>query len=522
MTNIQRFLRRLFLALDAGFNRLYGSRWNPIYRAGQLAAAMLVVLLITGLYLVLFYRVGDPAGSVERIAADPWLGSWIRSLHRYATDLFVVAVLIHALRMLARDRSWGPRTLAWFSGLFLLSAGLACAWTGFVMAWDSFGGRLALEGARMFDVLPLFSEPLSRIFAGNEPVPNAFFFVNLFLHITIPLLIGVGAWLHVSRMARPALLPPRKIALGVIAALIVVAVVVPARLGPAADPLLLPDRTPVNLFAAWWLPLAEQMPAGAAWLVLLGLVAVPLLVPRLTRKPRIGSNAVSVVDPRFCTGCNQCPQDCPWEAITMVERDDDRPTLLAQVDPDLCVSCGICAGSCAPMGIGPAGRDGRSQLSDLRESLLPELVAAEQRSMVAVCCSQTPGSQRRLLADRGARIHEVSCAGNLHSSVVEMLIRNGATGVMVATCAGRDCTSREGPQWLHERLYNEREAELQERVDRRRVKVITMAPGESKNVIEAHREFLAELEELDLPQPEAEPEIELECDTELMQVGVEG
>ena len=48
--------------------------------------------------------------------------------------------------------------------------------------------------------------------------------------------------------------------------------------------------------------------------------------------------------------------------------------LVARVDPTLCVSCGICAGSCAPMGVGPPGRTGRDQMTDVRA-----FVAAPER-----------------------------------------------------------------------------------------------------------------------------------------------
>ena len=178
MSRTERALDRVLHFLDAFANRFWGWRWNPLYQSGTIAAAMLLVLLISGVYLLLFYRVGSPSASVAGLAADPWLGSWIRSLHRYATDIFVLAAVLHAVRMFAQSRSWGRRTLAWISGLALLGVGIASAWTGFVMAWDSFGERLALDGVRLFDALPIFSEPLSRIFAGDSPVPSAFFFVT--------------------------------------------------------------------------------------------------------------------------------------------------------------------------------------------------------------------------------------------------------------------------------------------------------------------------------------------------------
>src|SRR5512141_954423 len=107
MRHVVRASRRLLAYLDAAANRLYGSAWNPLHQSGTVAVAMLLTLIGTGLYLVLVYRVGSPAASVARIASDPWLGSWMRSLHRYASDLFIAAAVVHLLRMFAQSRSWG-------------------------------------------------------------------------------------------------------------------------------------------------------------------------------------------------------------------------------------------------------------------------------------------------------------------------------------------------------------------------------------------------------------------------------
>ena len=508
MRPLERGARRLLGAFDAAATRAYGWRWNPLHQSGTIAVAMLLALLATGLYLVFVYRVGAPSASVARIAADPWLGSWIRGLHRYTSDLFIVAAALHFLRMFAQARSWGPRKLAWVSGLTLLGAGLVCAWTGFVMAWDSFGERLAREGARLLDVLPVLSEPLSRLFAGDRPLPSAFFFVNLFVHIGLPLGMGALLWLHVSRVARPVLLPPRRITWTILGALTVAAVLLPAPLGPAAEPFRLPAETPINLFAAWWLPLTEGMSRGAVWAVAVGFSIALLIVPRFTRRARVERWAPSVVDPRLCTGCNQCPQDCPWDAITMVERDDDRPSLVALVNPARCVSCGICAGSCAPMGVGPPGRTGRDQLAATRVVIGAGLADAKAKPVIAICCSQAPEAHVESIRARGAHVHIVTCVGNLHSSVVEVFVRSGAPGVVICGCPPRDCVGREGPKWLHERLYNDREAELQPRVDRRRVRTLTLAPGARGEALTGYDAIARGFAALDRPAAElVEPEL---------------
>lgn len=466
--------RAVLSRLDAWMNRLYGSKLNPLYHSGAVVVALLAVLILTGLYLLLFYRIGSPYGSVEGITAQVWVGRWVRGLHRYASDAAVVAIVVHAFRMFAQGRSWGPRALAWVSGLVLLLVMLVCGWTGYVMVWDVQAQLLAVEGARFLDVLPLFSEPIARLFVGEQPLPAAFFFLNLFLHIALPIGVALLLWVHVARVARPTLLPPRPLLWGVVGLLLVLSVAWPVGMAPPAEALRLPVRGPIDVFYAFWLPYTRVLPAWAVWVVGTGLSALVLSVPLWARPESAQRPAPSVVDERLCTGCEQCYLDCPYEAIRMVPRTDGRPGEVARVDGSLCVSCGICAGSCAPMGVGPPERTGRDQLKAVKAFI--GRVGAGGSDVVLVGCDRSASGGADTF--EGAPVLPVTCAGNLHTSVVEYLIRAGAGGVLVVACPERDCWSREGPKWLYQRLYEEREAELQDRVDRNRIHLVYRSSAE--------------------------------------------
>jgi ferredoxin len=507
----ERLAERALRGLDAGFNRLHGWRYNPIHQSGPMVFVLLLVLIVTGLYLLVFYRLSAPWASVQRLVADPWLGRWMRSLHRFASDAMVIFAVIHAFRMFAQARSWGPRALAWVSGAGLLLLVFVSGWTGFVIVWDTFAARLAIAGAVLFDALPILSEPLLRIFSGERPIPGAFFFINLFLHVAIPLIVAAGLWIHVSRVARPTLLPPRVLGVAVVGGLTLLSIVLPAPLPPEANPLELATHVPGDLVYGFWLPWTERAPAWASWTAATGTFFVALLIPRLMRRARVGEWAPSVVDERLCTGCNQCPQDCPWGAITMLPRTDDRPTLVAHVNSDLCVSCGVCAGSCAPMGVGPAGRTGRDQLEAVR-MLVKAFDADPAPDIIAIVCKNAPPSHLRTLRQAGATVHPVKCTGNLHTSAVELALRGGAAGVIVFSCPPRDCRGREGPQWLEQRMYHDREAELQARVDRRRVRLATAAPGELAGTVQSFEAFRREVLLIAPPVTGGLDDLEVECD----------
>jgi ferredoxin len=502
-------LRRPLAAADAVANRIYGWRCNPLYQSGTLAVLAFLVMLVTGVILLLFYRIGSPYESVARIEREIPGGSWLRALHRYAADLAVAAGALHAFRMFAQGRSFGPRALAWLSGLGLLFLILVCGWTGYVMVWDTLGQLLAVEGARLLDALPIFSEPLARAFVGDRPIPGAFFFLNLFAHIAFPIGLALLLWIHVSRLARPVLLPPRPLLAAALLALSAGALLVPAPLGPEADLQALPGEVPLDAFYAFWLPVSRRLDPAIAWAGLGAGALLLCLVPLWTRPAAGAAPDPADVDPRLCTDCGQCALDCPWEAIAMLPVPELRPGKAAHVDPGLCVSCGICAGSCAPMAMGPPRRRGRDQLAAARAFFGERSVGPSD--VVLVACRRGAGRLAARSEVDGAPILGVECGGSLHTSAIELLIRSGVGGVLLAACPPRDCWHREGPRWLEERLHHGREAELQPRVDRSRLRLVYAGEGEGRRVRRALTAFREEVRARERARSEAQIELETEC-----------
>ena len=272
--------------LDARVSRLWGWRGNPLYQSGSIAVLMLVVMVVTGVYVLIFYRLSAPYASIQGLQAQWWAGRWMRALHRYAADVALLAVVVHAVRMFAERRSWGPRALAWLSGVFLAGLFLICGWTGYVMVWDTQGQLIALEGARMLDRLPVFSEPLIRTFVGERPLPTAFFFLNLFAHVALPVGLLLVLWVHVSRVARPVLFPARQLLVLLTLLLLLVSVVFPAPLGPAGDVMAVPGRAPIDLFYSFWLPFASRVSPGVTMVAGLAVGLLLLTIPLLTRPAR--------------------------------------------------------------------------------------------------------------------------------------------------------------------------------------------------------------------------------------------
>ena len=46
------------------------------------------------------------------------------------------------------------------------------------------------------------------------------------------------------------------------------------------------------------------------------------------------------IDKEKCTGCEACVEECPSEAISMVDSK-------AEIEPDACIDCGVCIDACS-------------------------------------------------------------------------------------------------------------------------------------------------------------------------------
>lgn len=492
---------------------LFGSRHNPTYQSGVLAVFLLAIVVATGVPLLLFYRVSSPYESLVAIQAQPIL-SWLRALHRYASDAAVVAVLFHLLRMLIGGRTSGPRSRAWLSGILLTLLMVVIGVLGLMMVWDGQAQRLAIAAIAFLDGLPIFSEPPRRVFGDNTSLGESFFFMMIFLHVALPLVLTFLLLVHTSRCARARFWPEPELVKFYAGGLSLLALLWPPPLAGGADLLRLPGPIPLDLFYAFWLPCVEKLGplnSGALGAFLL----LPLaLVPWWWAAKSISPATASVVDESHCTGCTQCFQDCPYDAIQMVPRrvsaDERHSPLVALVNADLCVSCGICAGSCAPMGVGPPQRTGRDQLRDVER--FAASIAWQPGDVVVLACGWGTGEYSLWEGQPGLHLYATGCSGSLHTSILESLLRKGASGVMVISCPERDCSHREGPKWLRLRVYEDREAELQPRVDRHRVRLLACAGVEIGQAIAAAQHFRRQM--LGLGEPAGSETTEPRCRTQ--------
>lgn len=476
-------LRRVFDLLERGGERLFTPALNPVAQLGTITFFLFFVVAVSGVYLFAFFDTGvvNAYSSVEWISGPHWYHAGVmRSIHRYASDLMVVTMVLHFTREFSLDRYRGTRWFSWFTGVPLIWLLYISGITGYWLVWDALAQYVAMVSAKLLDIFPIFGEPLARNFLTPEHLSGRFFSLLSFLHLAVPLVLLLAMWVHIQRISRPKTNPPRALAALILVALVAVSLWKPALSQGPADLTKAPAEIGIDWFYLPLYPLAEDRGAWSLWALLVGistmLAAMPFLPP-FRRAP------AAVIDLPNCNGCNRCVEDCPYEAIRLVPRTDDEPfPHQAEVDADLCVSCGICMGAC------PSSTPFRRQ-EDLKTGIdLPGQPLREVRDSVIAASARLSGERRVMVlaCEHGAGGGDVGgvvafpCVAMVPPSLIDFILsKNLADGVVVAGCSESTCYNRLGVEWTKQRFAGTRDPYLRKRVPRERLATIWASPFET-------------------------------------------
>ncbi len=109
------------------------------YMLGGTALGCFVILALTGIYLAQFYNPSTPSAayqSIVYIMIQAPFGAFIRSMHYWAANAFILIILLHLIRVFISGSYKKPREFTWLTGLLLFALALGFYFTGSVLKQD--------------------------------------------------------------------------------------------------------------------------------------------------------------------------------------------------------------------------------------------------------------------------------------------------------------------------------------------------------------------------------------------------
>src|SRR5213080_3568630 len=144
------FLRR-------SMNKVFPDHWS--FMLGEIALYSFVILLLSGVYLTLFFHASsqeviyngsyaplrgvpmtDAYASTLHMSFDVRGGLLMRQVHHWAALLFVLAIITHLFRVFFTGAFRKPRTLNWHIGTTLLVLGILEGFAGYSLPDDLLSG----------------------------------------------------------------------------------------------------------------------------------------------------------------------------------------------------------------------------------------------------------------------------------------------------------------------------------------------------------------------------------------------
>lgn len=440
------------------FSRIYSTELNPLYHLGDIAIFLFSTAVVSGIYIFLFYNV-DPRhayDSVEKISSN-FFNNWMRTVHRYSSDLLIIFILLHLLHALFTGKF--KRMLSWVSGVISFLVVLFIGITGFILVWDQKAKLVGFLTAKFFSGLPIFDPSIAGAFLLNDlEYIGGFFRVTLFGHVFFSVLIVIILWIHVMKISKPKIFPPKKLMYYMVIAITLISIVFPVKSDVAAGQTFLPVETTFDWYYYFGYYLLKLFSVKVNWMILIGsgllLSTIPYILKRSKRPP-------AVIDLDKCDACNLCAYDCPYDAIDMLIHKGDRKAIL---NPAKCISCGICIGSCREHAITMPG------FPEIKRSL-----PVQKKDITVFSCEYF--NTLELPEGINYEHYTVPCIGSVLAKDIQEIARLRLKAVALLSC--EDCYYRFGKVWTILRFLRKRPPVFSKKINVSNVRLFTISQYKS-------------------------------------------
>ena len=234
---------------------------------GGTPAYLFVVQIVTGILLALYYQPSPATAyeSIRYITNEATFGWFLRSMHKWAATLMIAAVILHQMRVYFTNAYRRPRELNWIIGMCLLMATLLTGFTGYSLVFEQLSYWGATVAANISDAVPFVGRFAKQMLLGGDEYNARTLSRFYILHAAVlPTTIVLLVVCHIAQVRMHGVTefpdpqePPDRprhfnffpdhmlseliIGLVLMIVLCALATVLPASMGPKADPLTTPE-----------------------------------------------------------------------------------------------------------------------------------------------------------------------------------------------------------------------------------------------------------------------------------------
>src|SRR5262244_1529900 len=204
-------MQKLLTWIDDRFplTALWESQWgkyvapknfNFWYYFGSLAAFVLVLQIVTGIFLTMSYKADATKAfeSIEYMMRDVSGGWFIRYMHSTGASAFFIVIYLHMFRGMMYGSYRKPRELLWIIGCLIYLTLMGEAFFGYLLPW----GQMSYWGAQvivnLFGTVPFVGPDLALWIRGDYVVSdvtlNRFFALHV---IALPLMLLALVVVHI-------------------------------------------------------------------------------------------------------------------------------------------------------------------------------------------------------------------------------------------------------------------------------------------------------------------------------------
>ncbi|MBL1211811.1 MAG: cytochrome bc complex cytochrome b subunit [Ignavibacteriae bacterium] len=170
------------------------------YALGAAPLILFIIQVVTGILLTFYYIPSTEMAfeSVRYITEEVRMGFYIRGLHRWGSNLMVITIFLHMLRVFFTRGYRKPRELNWVLGVVILFVTLTLCFTGYSMVYNQLSYWAATVGTNMIKEIPLIGLPMLELLRGGTEVTGNTLTRFFNLHIGfLPTILLVLLALHI-------------------------------------------------------------------------------------------------------------------------------------------------------------------------------------------------------------------------------------------------------------------------------------------------------------------------------------